>query len=224
MIKLMNICKSYKLPQGRKIVLDDVSIEFTKGNNIGILGLNGAGKSTLISIICGNERPDSGTVIRKARVSWPIGLGIGFHGSLTGRENLRFTARVYGKSLAEVIDYVEDFAELGPYMDMPIKTYSSGMRAKLAFGLSMAIGFDFYLVDEAHAVGDATFRQKSLAAFNERKKTSTLIIVSHSPSVIRENCDKAAILYEGHLYEYEDLDSAFKVYDEICKIKRGSIE
>lgn len=221
MIELKNVCKSYRTPYGKKVVLDDVSIRFNQGTNIGILGLNGAGKSTLIRMICGNELPDSGEVIRKSRVSWPIGLGIGFHGSLTGRENLRFTARVYGKDIHEIVNFVEDFAELGHYMDMPIKTYSSGMRAKLAFGLSMAIGFDFYLVDEAHAVGDATFRQKSLDAFNERKKTSTLIIVSHSPSVIRENCDKAAILFDGHLYQYEDLDSAFKVYDEICRIKRG---
>lgn len=222
MIELQNITKSYKLKFGRKVVLDDVSIKFIEGQNIGILGLNGAGKSTLMSIICGNEKPDSGTVIRDARVSWPIGFAGGFHGSLTGRENLRFTSRIYGADLNKLIRFVEDFAELGNYMDMPIKTYSSGMRAKLAFGLSMAIGFDFYLVDEAHAVGDATFRQKCIDVFNERKKTSTLIIVSHSPSVIRENCNIAAILFDGHIYQYDNLDSAFKVYNEICKIKRGA--
>ena len=209
MIELQNITKSYKLKFGRKVVLDDVSIKFIEGQNIGILGLNGAGKSTLMSIICGNEKPDSGTVIRDARVSWPIGFAGGFHGSLTGRENLRFTSRIYGADLNKLIRFVEDFAELGNYMDMPIKTYSSGMRAKLAFGLSMAIGFDFYLVDEAHAVGDATFRQKCIDVFNERKKTSTLIIVSHSPSVIRENCNIAAILFDGHIYQYDNLDSTF---------------
>lgn len=221
MIQLKNICKSYRTPFGRKVVLDNISITFEKGKSIGILGLNGAGKSTLMRILCGTEKPDSGTVIRKGRVSWPIGFAGGFHGSLTGRENLRFTSRIYGMDIKKVTEFVEDFAEIGHYMDMPIKTYSSGMKAKLAFGLSMAIGFDFYLIDEAHAVGDATFRKKSVEVFNERKKNSTLIVVSHSPSVVRENCDTAAILFNGSLYQYNDLDSAFSVYNDICKIKRG---
>lgn len=223
MIILQNICKSYKTPFGKKIVLDNINMVFEKGKNIGILGLNGAGKSTLMRILCGTERPDSGTVIRKGRVSWPIGFSGGFHGSLTGRENLRFASRIYGVDIHNVTSFVEDFAELGQYMDMPIKTYSSGMKAKLAFGLSMAIGFDFYLIDEAHAVGDATFRRKSVEVFNERKKNSTLIVVSHSPSVVKENCDTAAILFGGILYQYDNLDAAFSVYNDICKIKRGVV-
>ena len=140
MIELSRICKSYSLPHGkRKDVLRDVSITFRPGVNMGILGLNGQGKSTLIRIISGSERPDSGTITRKGRVSWPIGFAGGFNGSLTGRENLRFTSRIYGADIQEVTEFVEGFTELGPYMDMPVKTYSSGMRSKLAFGLSMSI-------------------------------------------------------------------------------------
>ncbi len=221
MIELQHINKYYKTPHGVKKVLDDINIKFEPGKSIGILGLNGAGKSTLMRILCGTEKPDSGNVIRKGRVSWPIGFAGGFHGSLTGRENLRFTSRIYGADLNKVVRFVEDFAELGAYMDMPIRTYSSGMKAKLAFGLSMAIGFDFYLIDEAHAVGDATFRKKSVEVFNERKKTATLIVVSHSPSVIKENCDIASILFDGTLYQYDNLESAFLIYNQICEIKRG---
>ena len=154
MIELSHVCKSYGLPHGRKVVLDNVSHIFREGVNMGILGLNGAGKSTLMRVICGAESPDKGRVKRTSRVSWPIGFSGGFHGSLTGRENMRFTCRIYGANIRQVTDFVEDFSELGPYMDMPIRTYSSGMKAKLAFGLSMAIGFDFYLIDEGYAVGD----------------------------------------------------------------------
>ena len=147
MIELQHVCKSYPLKEGQHVVLDDVNLRMEEGKNIAILGLNGAGKSTLIRIIGGAEAPDSGKVIRTSRVSWPIGFSGCFHGSLTGRENLRFVSRIYGADIREVTRYVEDFAELGDYLDMPVKTYSSGMRSKLAFGLSMAIQFDFYLID-----------------------------------------------------------------------------
>ena len=198
MIELSRICKSYSLPRGnRKDVLRDASIIFRPGVNMGILGLNGQGKSTLIRIISGSELPDSGTIKRKGRVSWPIGFTGGFNGSLTGRENLRFTCRIYGADIREVTNFVETFTELGPYMDMPVKTYSSGMRSKLAFGLSMAIGFDFYLIDEAWSVGDASFQAKAEKVFKERKARSTLIVVSHSVATIRKNCDSAAVLHDG---------------------------
>ena len=217
MIELSRINKSYRLPHGkRKNVLRDVNISFRPGMNMGILGLNGQGKSTLIRIISGAERPDSGTVTRKGRVSWPIGFTGGFNGSLTGRENLRFTSRIYGADIREVTDFVEAFSELGPYMDMPVKTYSSGMRSKLAFGLSMAIGFDFYLIDEAYSVGDASFQAKAEKVFKERKAHATLIVVSHSVATIRKNCDRAAVLHNGVLSEYETLGDALHVYTGIC--------
>ena len=161
MIALEHVYKSYPLKEGRNLVLNDVNLRMEEGKNIAILGLNGAGKSTLIRIIGGAEAPDRGRVIRTSRVSWPIGFAGCFHGSLSGRENLRFVSRIYGADIRKVTEYVENFAELGPYLDMPVKTYSSGMRSKLAFGLSMAIQFDFYLIDEAFSVGDAPFRKKS---------------------------------------------------------------
>ncbi len=217
MIELRNINKSYPLPRhGRREILHNASITFQPGVNIGILGLNGQGKSTLIRIISGAERPDSGTVTRKSRVSWPIGFTGGFNGSLTGRENLRFTSRIYGANIQEVTEFVEDFTELGPYMDMPVKTYSSGMRSKLAFGLSMSIGFDFYLIDEAWSVGDASFRAKAEKLFEARKAHATLVVVSHSVATIRKNCDSAAVLHNGLLTVYDKLNDALRVYTEIC--------
>ena len=217
MIELSHVCKSYSLPHGRKTVLSDISHTFREGVNMGILGLNGSGKSTLMRVICGAESPDKGRVKRTSRVSWPIGFSGGFHGSLTGRENMRFTCRIYGADIRHVTDFVEDFSELGPYMDMPIRTYSSGMKAKLAFGLSMAIGFDFYLIDEGYAVGDASFRAKSEKVFQERKAHSTLLVVAHSASVIRSNCDNAAILKEGRLHLFDSLDEALASYEELCR-------
>lgn len=221
MIELSHVSKYYSLSQGvKKIVLDDISYTFKPGINMGILGLNGAGKSTLMKIISGGIIPDEGSVRRTSRVSWPIGFTGGFHGSLTGRENMRFTCRIYGADINQVTDFVEDFSELGPYMDMPIRTYSSGMRSKLAFGLSMAIGFDFYLIDEAYAVGDASFRAKSERIFQERKATSTLIVVAHSTSVIRKNCDNAAILKDGRLNLFNSLNDALAAYEELCRGRR----
>ena len=217
MIELSHVCKSYALPHGRKVVLNDLSHTFREGVNMGILGLNGAGKSTLMRVICGAESPDKGRVKRTSRVSWPIGFSGGFHGSLTGRENMRFTCRIYGADIKQVTDFVEDFSELGPYMDMPIRTYSSGMKAKLAFGLSMAIGFDFYLIDEGYAVGDASFRAKSEKVFQERKAHATLLVVAHSTSVIRKNCDNAAILKDGRLLLFETLDEALVNYEGLCR-------
>ena len=218
MIALHNIAKSYPLPRGKKVVLDDVNITFRPGENMGILGLNG--KSTLMRIIGGAELPDSGKVVRKSRVSWPIGFAGGFHGSLTGRENLRFTSRIYGSDIRKVTEFVEDFSELGPYMDMPVRTYSSGMKSKLAFGLSMAIGFDFYLIDEAYSVGDAAFQAKGERIFQERKASSTLIVVSHSVSTIRKNCDNAAVLFGGKLMCFANLEDALTRYQEICDAQK----
>lgn len=221
MIELQHIYKSYPLKEGKHVVLDNVNLTIREGRNIAIMGLNGAGKSTLIRIIGGAELPDKGRVVRTSRVSWPIGFAGGFHGSLTGRENLRFVSRIYGADVKKVTEYVEDFAELGPYMDMPIKTYSSGMKSKLAFGLSMAISFDFYLIDEAFSVGDATFRKKASRALKERTSQATLIFVSHSISAIRKNCVEGAVLNGGKLTYYPLLEDAIRHYSEICNAKRS---
>ena len=221
MIELQHVYKSYPLKEGKHVVLNYINLRIEEGRNLAILGLNGAGKSTLIRIIGGAEPPDSGRVIRTSRVSWPIGFSGGFHGSLTGRENLRFVSRIYGADIKKVTKYVEDFAELGPYLDMPIKTYSSGMKSKLAFGLSMAISFDFYLIDEAFSVGDAAFREKAAKALKERTAQSTLIFVSHSTAAVRQACVCGAVLNAGTLVYFPVLEDAIKHYSEICNAKRS---
>ena len=215
MIELRNICKQYRTTKGLKKVLDDISIVFPKGRNVGILGCNGAGKSTLLRMISGAELPTSGEVIRKASVSWLIGFSGGFHGSITGRENLRFICRIYDADIEKVTAFVEDFSGLGDYMEMPVNTYSSGMKSKLAFGLSMAIDFDYYLIDEVTAVGDSKFKKKCKEEFNRRKEKSSLLVVSHSSSTIRSHCDVAAVLDKGRLTLFDDVETAISHYESI---------
>jgi capsular polysaccharide transport system ATP-binding protein len=216
MIALQNVSKAYKTPCGSKVILDGVSREFRPGVNVGILGRNGAGKSTLIRLISGTEAPDSGEVRKSARVSWPLGFKVGFNSKLTGRENLRFVCRLYGEDYRKTSAFVEDFAELGDYFDMPVLTYSSGMKAKLTFGISMAFRFDYYLIDELTAVGDAVFRKKSQACFAERRKTATLLVVSHSMGTIRALCDQAMVLHKGDLLEFESIAEAEEYYRQEC--------
>lgn len=220
MISLEHVCRSYKINGGIHKVLDDVSIVFKEGINTAILGLNGAGKSTMIRLIGGGEKPDSGKIIRTSTVSWPIGFAGCFHGSLTGRENLRFVCRIYGANIKQVTEYVEDFSELKDYMDMPFKTYSSGMRSKLAFGLSLAIGFDFYLIDEAFSVGDTVFKRKASMELSKLKERSTLIYVSHSAASVIKHCSAGAILNDGKLTYYNNIKEAIAKYTEICNDKR----
>ena len=220
MISLRNICHGYKTRDGYHTVLNDISIDFERGHSTVILGLNGAGKSTLIRIIGGAERPRSGTVKRTSSVSWPVGFGGCFNGSLTGRENLRFVCRIYGADIRRVSTFVEDFSELGEYMDMPFKTYSSGMRSKLAFGLSLAIGFDFYLVDEAFSVGDVVFQRKAALELQKLKSQSSLIFVSHSIHSVKAHCDRGAVLNNGILRSYDNLADAFREYIRICHDRR----
>lgn len=164
MIKIENLTKSYRTPTGRHYVFKDLNIEIPSGKSVAFIGRNGAGKSTLLRMIGGIDRPDSGKIITNKTISWPVGLAGGFRGSLTGRENVKFVARLYAKQeeLKEKIEFVEEFAELGKYFDMPIKTYSSGMRSRLGFGLSMAFKFDYYIVDEVTAVGDASLKRSAL--------------------------------------------------------------
>lgn len=216
MIRLVDVCKRYRIGNQQRIILDHLNADFVPGVNMGILGRNGAGKSTLVRIIGGAIYPDSGYVERTSRISWPIGFSGCFNNKLSGRANLRFVCRIYGADIHEVTDFVEDFSELGKYMDMPIKNYSSGMAAKLAFGLSMAIGFDYYLIDEVSAVGDASFREKCNRVFEERKKQATLIVVSHNIGTIKKHCNAAGVLNNGTLVFYRNVDDAIASYQEIC--------
>src|SRR5579872_1959129 len=212
MIAFDNVTKTYRTGQGRRIVLTGASAEFPTGCNIGILGANGAGKSTLIRLLAGSELPDSGKIRREGRVSFPLGYGGTFHGALSGRENIAFIARVYGGDLRDTIDYVADFAEIGEYFDMPVQTYSAGMRARLAFGACLAIDFDVYLIDEVTEIGDERFRRKCAAAFRERLRRSDIILTTHNPQTIRQYCDRAAVLAGGRLELFEDVATAFGHY------------
>ena len=215
MIRIENLTKSYRTPQGRHYVFKDLNIELPTGKSVALIGRNGAGKSTLLRMIGGIDRPDSGRIITNSTISWPVGLAGGFQGSLTGRENVKFVARLYAKrsELNDKVDFVEDFAELGKYFDMPIKTYSSGMKSRLGFGLSMAFKFDYYLVDEVTAVGDARFKQKCSDLFSEKRETSNLIMVSHSLSSLSEYCDVALFLGRNNTLLYsDDIKEAIKIY------------
>ncbi len=215
MIDFHNVTKRYRTRSGLKHVLDRASFRFEVGHNYGILGGNGAGKSTLLRLIAGAEYPNSGRIRRQVRVSFPVGFGGTFHGYLSGRLNTTFVARVYGQDPDRVNAFVADFSELGPYFDMPVQTYSSGMVAKLAFGLSLAIDFDVYLVDEVTEVGDARFRLKCAEVFKERMARSDIIMVSHNTHTIKAYCDRAAILINGQLEMFDHIDDAMRAYRDV---------
>ncbi|QKN37497.1 ABC transporter ATP-binding protein [Escherichia coli] len=215
MIKIENLTKSYRTPTGRHYVFKDLNIEIPSGKSVAFIGRNGAGKSTLLRMIGGIDRPDSGKIITNKTISWPVGLAGGFEGSLTGRENVKFVARLYAKQeeLKEKIEFVEEFAELGKYFDMPIKTYSSGMRSRLGFGLSMAFKFDYYIVDEVTAVGDARFKEKCAQLFKERHKESSFLMVSHSLNSLKEFCDVAIVFKNSYIIGYyENVQSGIDEY------------
>ncbi len=212
MIRLEDVCKSYHSRYGAVNVLDKVNITFPKGQSVGVLGLNGAGKSTLVRIIGGTEYADSGQVIRNARISWPMGYSGGFVGSLTGRENARFVARIYGADSDYIEEFTKDFAELGFHFEMPLRSYSAGMRSRFALSVSLACDFEFYLVDETMETGDVRYKDKFRRAFEERRERSSVILVSHNEVAIRRNCDQAAILHAGKLDYYDDINEAFHQY------------
>lgn len=212
MITLGKVSKHYDTRQGASVVLKDVNLQIKPSEKIGILGRNGAGKSTLIRLLSGAERPSSGAVSRDMSVSWPLAFGGAFQGSLSGLDNLNFICRVYGVNPADKIAYVEDFAELGKYMREPVKHYSSGMRARLAFAISMAVEFDCYLIDEVITVGDARFQVKCQQELFEKRKDRALIMVSHEAHNIREHCTRACVLHKGALLQFTNIDAAFDFY------------
>jgi capsular polysaccharide transport system ATP-binding protein len=217
MITLDRVSKVYRTRSGRKTVLDNVSVTFESGQNFGVLGVNGAGKSTLIRLIAGSEIPDFGVVRRYARVSFPLGFGGTFHGALSGRENVAFVARIYGAAMRRVLRFVEEFSELGEYLHMPVNTYSAGMRARLAFATCLALDFDLYLIDEVTEVGDQRFRQKCAEAFRERMQRSDIILVTHNIHTLRLYCDRGAILANGELTLFDDIDAALGRYHRMVQ-------
>ena len=213
MIKFINVSHSYKIKSGKNIIFSDLNFSVSKGDKIGIIGRNGAGKSTLLRLIGGVEEPNSGKVIKKMSISWPLAFGGGFQGSLSGLDNTRFICRVYNKPLEGAEQYIQQFAELGDYFYEPVKSYSSGMRAKLAFGISMLIDFDCYLIDEITAVGDASFQEKCNQELFVNKKESAMVIVSHDENVIKDKCDSVLLIDSGNGTYFSDVNEAFSVYN-----------
>ncbi|WP_044179828.1 ABC transporter ATP-binding protein [Phytobacter massiliensis] len=214
MIKISKLTKSYKTPKGRHYVFKGLDLELPADKSIALIGRNGAGKSTLLRMIGGIDRPDSGKICTNKTISWPVGLSGGFQGSLTGRENVKFVARLYAHrgELKEKVSFVEEFAELGKYFDMPIKTYSSGMKSRLGFGLSMAFDFDYYLVDEVTAVGDARFKRKCMQLFESKRNISNFIMVSHSLHSLKKYCDIALLVGRESIKLYDSIDEAIEEY------------
>lgn len=212
MIELAGITKVYPTRSGHHTVLDQINLTVRPGEKIGILGRNGAGKSTLIRILSGAERPTRGQIKRGMSISWPLAFTGGFQGSLTGFDNLRFICRVYGIDYRNVVSFVEEFSELGEYLREPVKTYSSGMRARLAFAISMAIDFSCFLIDEVVAVGDSRFHEKCNVELFEKRRDRAMIIVSHVPEQILAHCDKAAVLSGGKLQVFASVALAYDFY------------
>ena len=208
MIRLQNLTKVFRAGGRRLVVADRISLTLPSGRAIGLLGRNGAGKSTLLRMIAGTVDPTAGRVVTKGTVSWPVGFAGSFHGDLTGAQNARFIARIYGVDTDALVDFVADFAGLGPQFHQPFRHYSAGMKSRLAFGVSMGIRFDTYLVDEVTSVGDAAFRARSAEVFAERMRHAGAIVVSHGMGQIRELCDAAMVLEDGRLTWFDDVEEA----------------
>lgn len=212
MITLSQVTKEYQTHGGPRKVLDDINLKIVRGQKLGILGRNGSGKSTLIRLISGAEYPTSGTITRTMKVSWPLAFAGGFQGSLTGLDNLRFICRVYDSSIEAALPFVEDFSELGRYLREPVKNYSSGMRARLAFALSMAVEFDCFLIDEVVSVGDQRFHEKCHQELFVKRADRAMIIVSHSPDFVKAHCDSATVLVSGRLHAFNHVNEAYTYY------------
>lgn len=215
MIELINVTKSYPFGGGRRNVLENVNFCVTQGEKIGILGKNGAGKSTLVRLLGGVEKPSSGKICKSMSISWPLAFGGAFQGSLTGADNVRFVCRIYDTDFDKAMALVEDFAELGKYLYEPVRVYSSGMKARLAFALSMAVDFDCYLIDEVISVGDSRFKQKCESELFEKRSHKSMILVSHDLGIVKKYCDKAAVLKSGVLTVFDDMEEAFEVYKKL---------
>jgi capsular polysaccharide transport system ATP-binding protein len=208
MIRFENLSKSFATPVGRKVLFRDVSLEIPSGVSVALLGRNGAGKSTLMSLIGGTASPDAGRIVIEGSMSWPVGFSGSFSRDMTGAQNVRFVARIYGIDTGALVAFVQDFAELGAHFYAPIRTYSSGMRSRLAFGISIGIPFDTYLIDEVTAVGDASFKMKSRVLLLERLKTAGAIFVSHSMRQVRQICQAGVVLEAGRMTYFDDIDDA----------------
>lgn len=212
MVTFEHVYKSYNTKAGANQVLQDINLIIQPGQRLGILGKNGAGKSTLVNLISGASKPTKGRVTRSMSVSWPLGLSSGLQSNLTGYDNVRFIARIYGVDPEFSDEFIQDFTELGHYLNEPVKTYSSGMRSKLGFAISFLVDFDCYLIDEALAVGDARFRERCHYELFERRKDAALVLVSHNNQMIRDYCDSAVLLKDKTIHHFDSLDEAIQNY------------
>jgi len=210
MIVLRNLTKIYRLHGSRKVVMNRINATFPTNVSVGLLGRNGAGKSTLLKMIAGTADVTSGEILSDGNISFPVGFAGSFHPDMTGAQNTRFVARIYGVDTEALSSYVQEFSELGSHFHLPIRSYSSGMRSRLAFGVSMGLTFDTYLIDEITAVGDATFKRKSRAVFLDRMERAGAVFVSHSIGMLREMCQAGAVLENGQLHYYDDVNDAIK--------------
>lgn len=215
MIELKDVHKFYPVRGGEVEVLKGIELTIRRGERVGILGGNGAGKSTLIRLISGIEQPSTGRIERSMRISWPLAFTGAFQGALTGLDNVRFICRVYGIDYRDVIDFVEDFSQLGRYLREPVKVYSSGMRARLAFAVSMMIDFDCYLIDEVVAVGDSRFQAKCQYELFEKRADRALIIVSHDVHYLRQHCQRACVLEKGVLKHFDEIETALAYHGQL---------
>lgn len=213
MISFENVSKTYRIRKFEKRVFSDVSFKIKPGQSVGICGANGAGKSTLVRMIAGVEAPTGGRIINNMRTSWPIGYASCFQSSLTGADNARFIARIYNRPEDGLIDFIQDFADLGPYLYQPVETYSAGMTARLAFAISLSVDFECYLVDEVTAAGDERFRIRCEEALHTRRKNGTLIMISHSPETLRAYCSRGAVVYGGTVTFFDTIDEALDVHN-----------
>jgi len=216
MITLQCVTKVYGTRQGPRRVLDDVSLTVRKGERLGIIGRNGSGKSTLIRLIGGVELPTLGRIRREMTVSWPLAFGGAFQSHLTGLDNLRFVCRIYGVDYKRTVPFVEEFSELGAYLREPVRHYSGGMRARLAFALSIAIEFDCFLIDEVTAVGDSRFHERCQIELFEKRRDRALILVSHDANTIRAHCDQAAVVENGRLHRFDGVEEAQAFYSAVA--------
>lgn len=214
MIRFHNVTKIYRTKSAPRVVLDNVTVEMPTDKNIGILGKNGAGKSTMLRLIARADYPTRGHVTTAGRISWPMAFGGGFQGNLSAIDNIRFISRIYGVDWHHAVTRVEEFAELGSYLHMPVRTFSSGMRARLNLAMSLAIDFDVYLMDEIPGVGDARFKQKFDQAFQELRSKASLILISHNPKTIQTHCDIAFLLKDGALTRYDNVMEALEVHEK----------
>lgn len=218
MIELRNLSKAYMLNGQRTVVANNINVVFPHGKAVGILGRNGAGKTSLLRMISGSMAPDEGEVISHGTVSWPVGFSGSFHPELSGLQNTRFIGRVYGVDTDDLEEYVKEFSELGKHFNQPVRSYSSGMRSRLAFGVSMGIRFDTYLIDEITAVGDASFKAKSEATLRARLDEAGAIFISHGLPQVQRLCDHGAVLDHGVLHFYEDVAEAIEHHKFLMQV------